>query len=106
MEKTDKLTTSCHESQVEEPVSGDDFDFPLPEFESEEKFESWWNSLPTIEIEFDERLGQRVDVLLGLNQRMVDGFHYLAKQKGLQCGEDLMKIVLGQYLSNHLPDNF
>ena len=99
MEKKDSSATICHESH-------DDFDFALPEFESAQKFESWWNSLPIIEMEFDERLSQRVDVLLRLNQRIVDGFRYLAKQKGLQQGEDLMKIVLGQYLSDYLPDNF
>lgn len=99
MEKTNRLATNCHESQ-------DDFDFALPEFESEEKFELWWNSLPGIEIEFDERLGKHVDVLLRLNQRIVEGFRYLAKQKGLQHEEDLMKIVLMKYLSKHLPDDF
>ena len=84
----------------------DDFDFALPEFESEEKFESWWNSLPAIDIAFDERLGQPVDVSLRLNQRIVEGFRYLAKQKGLQQEKDLMRIVLMQYLSDRLPDDF
>ena len=99
MEKANKLATNCHESP-------DDFGFALPDFESEEKFESWWNSLPSLEIEFDERLGQHDDVSLRLNQRIVDGFRYLAKQKELQHGEDVMKIVLMQYLSDHLPDDF
>jgi len=43
---------------------------------------------------------------LRLNQRIVDGFRYLAKQKGLQDEEDLMKIVLMKYLSKHLSDDF
>ena len=146
MEKTKKLDTLPHESQIErkslaqrEPVkrdedsenrnnpseipltdldrsetrtleteqyNEDDFDFAIPQFESEAQFESWWSSLPAIEIEFDERLGQRVDVPLRLNQRIVDGFRYLAKQRGLQQGEDLMKIILSQYLSACLPDDF
>ena len=96
MEKTYKQD---HESQ-------DDVDFAIPEFESEEELESWWRSLPSIDLEFDERLGQRIDVLLRVNQRIVEGFRYLAKQKGLQHGEDLMKIVLMQYLANHLPKDF
>ncbi len=143
MEKTKKLETISHESQIElrsmdrdklredsekrnnpneipltdqdrsetrtletEQYNEDDFDFAIPQFESEAQLESWWSSLPAIEIEFDERLGQRVDVPLRLNQRIVDGFRYLAKQRGLQHGEDLMKIVLSQYLSICLPDDF
>jgi hypothetical protein len=84
----------------------DDFEFEIPEFSIDEEFENWWNSLPKVEIEFDERLGERQEVLLRLNQRIVDGYRKLAKEKGLRSGEDLMKIVLSRYARNHLPEDF
>lgn len=84
----------------------DDFDFEIPEFLSDEDFEDWWESLPKVEIEFDERLGERQEVLLKLNQRIVDGYRKLAKEKGLRSGGDLMKIVLSRYARNHLTEDF
>jgi len=57
-------------------------------------------------MEFDERLGERQEVLLKLNQRIVDGYRKLAKENGLRSGEDLMKIVLIRYARNHLPEDF
>ncbi|MBC8229171.1 hypothetical protein H8E77_06455 [bacterium] len=84
----------------------DNFDFEIPEFPSDEDFEDWWESLPKVEIEFDERLGERQEVLLKLNQRIVDGYRKLAKEKGLRSGEDLMKIVLSRYVRNHLSEEF
>ncbi|HIE27593.1 TPA: hypothetical protein EYP66_09925 [Candidatus Poribacteria bacterium] len=84
----------------------DDFEFEIPEFSSDEEFEAWWASLAKIKIEFDERLGERKEVLLTLNQRIVDGYRKLAKEKGLRSEEDLMKIVLSRYMRNHLPEDF
>ena len=84
----------------------DDFEFEIPEFPGDEEFEAWWASLPKVEIEFDERLGERQDIWLRLNQRIIDGYRKLAKEKGLRSGEDLMKIVLSRYARNHLPEDF
>jgi len=81
-------------------------DFEIPEFLSDEDFEDWWNSLPKVEMEFDERLGERQEVLLKLNRRIVDGYRKLAKGNGLRSGEDLMKIILSRYARNHLPEDF
>ncbi len=78
-------------------IESDDFEFEIPEFSNDEEFEAWWASLPQVEIEFDERLGERQEVLLKLNQRIVDGYRKLAKENGLRSGEDLMKIVLGNF---------
>ena len=83
-----------------------DFEFEIPEFSSDEEFEAWWASIPKVEIEFDERLGERQDIWLRLNQRIVDGYRKLAKEKGLRSGEDLMKIALSRYARNHLPEDF
>ncbi|MFQ6039645.1 MAG: hypothetical protein ACE5PV_02210 [Candidatus Poribacteria bacterium] len=84
----------------------DDFEFEIPEFSSDEEFEIWWASLPEVEIEFDERLGERQEILLRLNQRIVDGYRKLAKENGLRSGKDLMKIVLSRYVRNHLSEEF
>jgi len=84
----------------------DDFEFEIPEFSNDEEFEAWWASLPQVEIEFDERLGERQEVLLRLNQRIIDGYRKLAKENGLRSGEDLMKIVLSRYVRNYLHEDF
>ena len=84
----------------------DDFEFKIPEFATDEEFEAWWASLPKVEIEFDERLGERQEILLRLNQRIVDGYRKLAKENGLRSGEDLMKIVLSRYIRSHVPEDF
>jgi hypothetical protein len=84
----------------------DDFEFEIPEFSNDEEFEAWWTSLPKVEIEFDERLGERQEVLLRLNQRIIDGYRKLAKENGLRSGEDLMKIVLSWYVRNYLHEDF
>jgi len=81
-------------------------DFEIPEFLSDEDFEDWWESLPKVEIGFDEKLGERQEVLLKLNQRIIDGYRKLAKEKGLRSGGDLMKIVLSRYARNHLLEDF
>ena len=84
----------------------DDFDFEIPEFSNDEEFEAWWASLPKVEIEFDERLGERQEVLLRLNRRIIDGYRKLAKENGMRSGEDLMKIVLSRYVRNYLHEDF
>ncbi|MDZ7362824.1 MAG: hypothetical protein ONB46_19175 [candidate division KSB1 bacterium] len=54
----------------------------------------------------DPRLKQRIPVERNLHKLMIEGFDYLAKKQGLKSGKGLMYMVLSQYLSANLPEDF
>jgi len=83
-----------------------DFGFQWPDFDSPEAMNKWLDSLPREEAEVDPRLKQRIPVELNLHKLMVEGFEHLAKKQGLKSGKKLMYVVLSQYLSANLPEDF
>jgi len=78
----------------------------MTQLDSPEAMNQWLDALPREEAEVDPRLKQRIPVELNLHQLMVEGFEYLAKKQGLKSGEKLMYVVLSQYLSANLPEDF
>jgi hypothetical protein len=80
--------------------------FQWPKFTSQEAMREWLNTLPREDAEVDPRLKKRIPVKLNLHQLMVEGFEFLAKKQGIKSGRELMYIVLSQYLSNNLPEDF
>ena len=86
------------------PLSSDS-EVAVPTFESEAELEAWWDALPRVEIEFDERLKKQVDVSIRLNQRTVEALDALAREKGIRR-ESLIQLIIDDYLSNHLPPDF
>ena len=80
--------------------------FSLPEFRTQEEFSAWWDALPKVKAEVDPRLRERVKTSIRLSRRTIDGFDFLAKQKGIRSGQTLMKIVLESYLAKSLPPDF
>lgn len=80
--------------------------FIIPEFETQAEFDAWCDSLPKVKAEVDPRLKERVDISIRLSRMVIDGFNYLAEQKGLRSGQTLMKIVLENYLAKSLPPDF
>ena len=88
-----------------EPLE-DDYAFDLPAFESQAEFDAWYDSLPKVDADVDPRLKQRVEISLSLSQRDVEGLEYIAQQKGLGSAKNVIKLILNQYLANHLPPDF
>ncbi|MGH7493825.1 MAG: hypothetical protein ACREOO_15715 [bacterium] len=80
--------------------------FQWPTFDSPQALKAWLDTLPREEAEVDLRLKTRLPVELHLHQLMIEGFDYLAKQQGMKSGRELMYLVLSQYLSSHLPEDF
>ncbi len=80
--------------------------FQWPEFTSHEALQDWLDSLPREKAEVDPRLKNQIAVKLNLHQLMVEGFDYLAKKQRIKNGKALMYLVLSQYLSNNLPEDF
>lgn len=91
-------------SSAQKPFN--EFGFVWPDFNSPEAAHKWLNSLPRENAEVDPRLKKRFPVELTLHQHMIEGFEYLAKQQGLKSGKELMYVVLSQYLSANLPEEF
>ena len=77
-----------------------------PNFDSQEAMRAWLDELPREVADADPRLKKRIAVELNLHQLTVEGFDYLAKKQGMKSGKQLMYMVLSQYLSNNLPDDF
>jgi len=71
-----------------------------------EAMSKWLDKLPREEADVDPRLKKRIAVELNLHQLAAEGFDYLAKKQGMKSGKQLMYMVLSQYLSNNLPENF
>lgn len=84
----------------------EDYDFEIPEFTTQEEFDAWWDALPKVKAEVDPRLKERIKTSIRLSRRTIEGFAFLAKQKGIRSGQTLMKIVLESYLSKSLPADF
>ena len=84
----------------------DELDLKIPEFETRAEFDAWYESLPKVHIEVDPRLREKDDVSLRLSRMVIDGFNYLAEQRGLRSGQELMRIVLGNYVAKSLPPDF
>jgi hypothetical protein len=80
--------------------------FEIPEFQTEAEFEAWWDSLPKVKADVDPRLLEKVNTSIRLSRMVIDGFDYLAEQKGLRSGQELMRIVLGNYAAKNLPTDF
>lgn len=78
----------------------------IPEFETEAEMDAWWESLPKVRADVDPRLLEKVKTSIRLSRKTIDGFDYLAKKMGLRSGQTLMKVVLGNYLSDNLPPDF
>jgi len=78
----------------------------VPHFRSKAEMDAWWDSLPKVKAEVDPRLRERVKTSIRLSRRTIDGFDFLAKQKGIRSGQTLMKIVLESYLAKSLPPDF
>jgi len=88
----------------QKPLSPDS-EIAVPTFESEAELEAWWDAWPRVEIEFDERLKKQVDMAIRLNQRVVEGLDHLAREKGIRR-ESLVRLIIDDYLNNHLPPDF
>ena len=84
----------------------DDLGYSIPEFRTREEFDAWWDALPKVEADVDPRLKERVNTSIRLSRRTIEGFDFLAKQKGIRSGQTLMKIVLESYLAKSLPPDF
>ncbi len=78
----------------------------IPEFRNIEEMDAWWDAQEKVEANVDPRLLERVKSSIRLSRRAIDGYNYLAKEKGLRSGQTLMKIVLGNYLAKNLPEDF
>lgn len=110
------LCTACHDvlaAQQETSSTGTvesdsqgECSLDIPEFATQAEYDAWTDSLPTVDMEVDPRLLERVKTSIRLSRRIIDGYKYLAKQKGLRSGQTLMKIVLGNYLAKNLPPDF
>jgi hypothetical protein len=66
----------------------------------------WLDTLPRQEADVDPRLKKRIAIELNLHQLTAEGFDYLAKKQGMKSGKELMYMVLSQYLSNNLPEDY
>lgn len=78
----------------------------MRQLDSSEAMNKWLKTLRREAAEVDPRLKQRIPVELHLHKLMIEGFEYLAKKQGLKSGEKLMYVVLSQYLSANLPEDF
>jgi hypothetical protein len=85
-----------------EQGSPDDQEMTLPTFQSEAELGAWWNRLPKVEIEVDERLKKYETVSVCVNQRTIEGLDRLAKEKGIRR-ESLIYLIIDGYLKKHLP---
>jgi hypothetical protein len=93
-------------SRAGEPKAFQAIGFVWPDFDSPEAMNEWLNSFPHEEAEVDPRLKQRFPVELNLHELMIEGFEFLAGKQGLKSGKELMYVVLSQYLSANLPEDF
>jgi len=91
-------------SRADKPFK--EFDFKGSPLSYEEAMRAWLDTLPREDAEVDPRLKKRIAVELNLHQLAAEGFDYLAKKQGMKSGKQLMYMVLSQYLSNNLPDDF
>jgi hypothetical protein len=91
-------------SRADKPFK--EFDFKNSPLSYEEAMRAWLDTLPREKADVDPRLKKRIPVELNLHQLAAEGFDYLAKKQGMKSGKQLMYMVLSQYLSNNLPDNF
>ena len=78
----------------------------IPESATVEEYDAWCETLPSVVPDIDPRLLERVKTSIRLSRKVIDGFNYLAEQKGLRSGQTLMKIVLENYLAKSLPPDF
>jgi len=83
-----------------------EFDFKSSPLSYEEAMRAWLDTLPREETDVDPRLKRRIPVELNLHQLTIEGFEYLATKHGMKSGKELMYMVLSQYLSNNLPEDF
>ena len=81
-------------------------DAQIPHFKTEEELDAWWDALPKVKAEVDPRLRERIKTSIRLSRRTIEGFDFLAKQKGIRSGQTLMKVVLESYLAKSLPPDF
>ncbi len=81
-------------------------DVDIPEFATAEEYDAWCATLPSVEPDIDPRLLEKLKTSIRLSRKVIDGFSYLAEQKGIRSGQTLMKIVLENYLAKSLPPDF
>ena len=98
---TDALNTKAEDEAAREAVEA-----IIPEFQSRQEFDAWLETLETVEARVDPRLREKVKTSIRLSRRTIDGYNHLAEKMGLRSGQTLMKIVLGNYLAKHLPEDF
>ena len=101
-----EVATDALNPRAEDDAARDALDALVPEFHSREELDAWWDSLPKVRAEVDPRLRERVKTSIRLSRKTIDGFDFLAKQKGIRSGQTLMKIVLESYLAKSLPPDF
>lgn len=87
-------------------VRQESLDSYIPEFRTQAEFDAWWDALPKVEPDVDPRLLEKVKTSIRFSRKAIDGFNYLAEQKGIRSGQTLMKIVLDNYLAKSLPPDF
>ena len=91
---------------AEDEAAREAVDALMPKFQSRAEYDAWLETLETVEANVDPRLLERVKTSIRLSRRVIDGYDYLAKEKGIRSGQTLMKIVLGNYLAKSLPPDF
>lgn len=79
---------------------------PIPAFRTQAELDAWWDAQSKVDAKVDQRLLEKVKTSIRLSRKTIDGFDYLAKQKGIRSGQTLMKIVLENYLAKSLPEDF
>jgi hypothetical protein len=97
-------TKTKPKARVDKPLG--EFDVKSSPLSYEEAMRAWLDTLPREEADVDPRLKKRIAVELNLHQLTVEGFDYLAKKQGMKSGKQLMYMVLSQYLSSNLPEDF
>jgi hypothetical protein len=104
--KTKTKTKTKSKSRAGKPFKEFDFKSKSSPLSYEEALRAWLDTLPREEADVDPRLKRRIPVELNLHQLTIEGFDYLAKKQGMKSGKQLMYMVLSQYLSNNLPEDF
>lgn len=78
----------------------------IPDFATVEEYDAWCETLPSVEPDVDPRLCESVKTSIRLSRLVIEGFSYLAEQRGIRSGQTLMKMVLDNYVAKNLPPDF
>lgn len=75
-----------------------DNEFRLPEFDSVQRREEWWNSRPSDAVEVDPKLLETVSTSIRLPALTIEGYKSLANKLGFRSGQTLMRAVRNNFL--------